>query len=91
MLTRKIASLLLVIALGGGLGACDDGGETEVEGGPGQSREEDPTLENPEGGATPDEGPEGTAGDTSDGSDEGTPGSGGGDNGSGSGSGRGDG
>lgn len=75
--------------MGGTLAACGGEGDTKVDGGPGQSTEEDPTLGDPNGGGTMDKGGSGTAGDrTTDGSDEGTPG---GSNGATNGSGTGDG
>lgn len=82
MLGRKIAAGLLAVLLGLGTAACgsDDRGGTDVEGGPGQSTEEDPTLGDPEGGGTND-----------DGADEGDPANQNTDSGSGTGAGRGDG
>lgn len=92
MVRRRAAAVLLAFFVATGFAACDGKGDTEVEGGPGQSTEEDPTLGDPDGGGTTDEGSEDTGGaDDTDGSDEGMPGSGGSTNGSGTGSGRGDG
>ena len=92
MVRRRAAAALLALLIGTGFAACDGEGDTDVDSGPGQSTEEDPTLGDPDGGGTTDEGTEGTGGDDStDGSDEGTPGSGGASNGSGTGAGRGDG
>lgn len=92
MLHRKLAAVLLALSLALAAGACDGQRDTDVEGGPGQSTEEDPTLGDPNGGGTTDEGTEDTGGgDMTDGSDEGVPGSGGADDGTGTGAGRGDG
>lgn len=89
MVRRKAAAVVFALLVGSGLAACDGKGDTDVDGGPGQSTEEDPTLGDPDGGGTTDEGDTGTGGDDStDGSDEGTPGgSGGATNGSGTGDG----
>lgn len=94
MLGRKIAAGLLAVLLGLGTAACgsDDTGGTDVEGGPGQSTEEDPTLGDPEGGGTMDEGESDSGGQTrDDGADEGDPANQNTDSGSGTGAGRGDG
>lgn len=93
MMRPKIAAVVLALVAGLGAGACGTDGEADVgDQGPGQSSEEDPTLGDPDGGGTTDEGTEGTGGGTTDdGSDEGDPANGTTDNGSGTGAGRGDG
>ena len=92
MLGRKIAAGLLAVLLGFGTAACGTDGEPEVDGGPGQSNQEDPTLGDPEGGGTTDEGVSDSGGQTrDDGADEGNPANGNTDSGSGTGAGRGDG
>lgn len=80
MFRRKLSAVLLALAVAGGASACDTDETGDAEGGPGQSTEEDPTLDQPEGGES-----------TDDGTDGGTPTSGATDNGSGTGAGRGDG
>ena len=92
MMGRKIAAGLLAILLGLGAGACGNDDVDAGDQGPAQSSDEDPTLGDPNGGGTTDEGDDGTGGQTrDDGGDEGTPASGSSDSGSGTGAGRGDG
>lgn len=82
MFRRKLAAALFAVVLGAGAGACgtDDTGDLDTDAGPGNSAEEDPTLDSPEGG-------EGSG----DGGDEGTTPNSATDSGSGTGAGRGDG
>jgi hypothetical protein len=92
MIGRKMAAGLLALLLGAGVGACGNDDVDAGNPGPGQSSEEDPTLGDPEGGGTTDDGADGTGGQTrDDGGDEGDPASGSSDSGSGTGAGRGDG
>ena len=92
MLVRKIATTAFALVLGLGVAACGHDDTTSGNQGPGQSSKEDPTLGDPNGGGTADDGSTGTAGDsTSDGADEGNPPNGTSDAGSGTGSGRADG
>lgn len=82
MIGRKIAAGLLAALLGLATAACSTDGDVETEGGPGQSTEEDPTLGDPEGGGTTDDGRDVDGGDPAN---QNT------DSGSGTGAGRGDG
>ena len=94
MFRRKTAAVVLSLMLGATAGACgtDDAGELDNDAGPGQSSEEDPTLGDPEGGGTSDQGEDGTGGQRrGDGGDEGTTPNSVTDSGSGTGAGRGDG
>lgn len=94
MFRRKLAAALFAVVLGAGVGACgtDDTGDLDTDAGPGNSAEEDPTLDSPEGGDSTDDGATGTGGqERDDGSDEGTTPNSATDSGSGTGAGRGDG
>ena len=89
MFRRKLAATLLAMALGAGVGACgtDDTGDLDTDAGPGNSAEEDPTLDDAEGGDSTDDGGQ----RRDDGGDEGTTPNSVTDSGSGTGAGRGDG